>query len=457
MLRIGEFARLARVSTRMLRHYDALGLLHPIYVHPITRYRYYGIDQLPRVRRIAALRELAFQLDDIRVLLDTDEAPHDLRQLLRRKQRELRQRIADDTARVQRIEARLGALEEDVMEGHHERDALAQVLRDQYGIVAVKLELVYAGMPQKYIARHATGRGQDVYLARTEALGDNLYNGWLEGYSGHPVTDYLLERAGLLLQLEAQHYPTQRVVRTRGGDVLGAWGGWSVLVTTTLPRVAEQSVTQICHGMGVALGRLHLVPSTPDAGVPIGTSWYYPEPALREALHYLVTARGYVPAHWHPLLAAFHGALSVIERRPLPRALIHGDPYIARAAQADDGSLTFDEWGSGGQGVAVLDLGRLLYACHLNPEPQWPWTIAPSATRIGAVMAGYQERRKLSDLEQASLLEAIQFGIGYGAALHLANGLTTGWTPNLEVKLAARRQWFDATGEVARIARAQVA
>lgn len=198
------------------------------------------------------------------------------------------------------------------------------------------------------------------------------------------------------------------------------------------------------------------MPSTPDAGVPIGTSWYYPEPALRQALHTLVVARGYVPAPWHPLLGAWHDALSAIQRSSLPRALIHGDPYLARAAQADDGSLTFDEWGSGGHGVAVLDLGRLLYGCHLDSDLQWPWTIAPGEARISAVMAGYQEERHLSDLEQDSLLEAIQFGVGYGAALHLATGLTHGWTPNLEQKLAARKQWFDATVEIASLAHAYI-
>ena len=36
MLTIGEFARLAGVSARMLRHYDALGLLVPTHVDPFT-------------------------------------------------------------------------------------------------------------------------------------------------------------------------------------------------------------------------------------------------------------------------------------------------------------------------------------------------------------------------------------------------------------------------------------
>ena len=388
LLTIGDFAKLSRVSTRMLRHYDALGLLKPVRVDPATRYRYYSIDQLPRLRRICALRDLSFRLDDILLLLDDDEQPRDLRQLLRRKQRELRRRIAEDLARVQRIEARLGTLEEYPMETQHEREALAQLLSEQYRVDAVKLELVYAVTPQKYTARDADGAVWDVYVARTDAPGDNIYNGWLEGYSGHPVTDYLLDRAGLLLQLEAQQYPTQRVVRTYAGEVLGAWAGWSALVTT----------------------------------------------------------------EWHPLLGSFHDALGKIQRLPLPRALIHGDPYIDRAATADDGTLTFYEWHSGGEGVALLDLGRLLYGCHLDRDSQWPWSITPSKERIGAVMDGYQTRRRLSDMERASLLEAIRFGIGYGAALHLARGLSTGWTPNLEQKLAARKQWFEATGEISAIA-----
>lgn len=29
MLKIGEFSKLSRVSVRMLRHYDDIGLLHP--------------------------------------------------------------------------------------------------------------------------------------------------------------------------------------------------------------------------------------------------------------------------------------------------------------------------------------------------------------------------------------------------------------------------------------------
>jgi DNA-binding transcriptional MerR regulator len=49
MIGIGDFARLGRVSVRMLRHYDTIGLLRPEYVDPNSGYRYYRADQLGRL------------------------------------------------------------------------------------------------------------------------------------------------------------------------------------------------------------------------------------------------------------------------------------------------------------------------------------------------------------------------------------------------------------------------
>jgi DNA-binding transcriptional MerR regulator len=74
LLKIGDFAKLGHVSTRMLRHYDKLGLLKPINTAPITGYRFHSIDQLPRLKRICVLRDLGFALDDIEPLLD-DNGP----------------------------------------------------------------------------------------------------------------------------------------------------------------------------------------------------------------------------------------------------------------------------------------------------------------------------------------------------------------------------------------------
>lgn len=69
MLKIGEFSKLSRVSIRMLRHYDEIGLLKPAHIDPDSGYRYYGEDQLPVAGRITALKEMGFGLSAIGQML----------------------------------------------------------------------------------------------------------------------------------------------------------------------------------------------------------------------------------------------------------------------------------------------------------------------------------------------------------------------------------------------------
>jgi DNA-binding transcriptional MerR regulator len=70
MFKIGDFSRFSRVTVKMLRHYDEIGLLKPARVDPFTGYRYYTADQLPRLNRIIALKDLGFTLEQIGSLLD---------------------------------------------------------------------------------------------------------------------------------------------------------------------------------------------------------------------------------------------------------------------------------------------------------------------------------------------------------------------------------------------------
>ena len=58
MLKIGTFSKLSRLSIRMLRRYDELGLLQPVHTDPFTGYRYYREEQLTTAGRIAALRDM---------------------------------------------------------------------------------------------------------------------------------------------------------------------------------------------------------------------------------------------------------------------------------------------------------------------------------------------------------------------------------------------------------------
>ncbi|MEU4241394.1 MerR family transcriptional regulator [Actinoplanes sp. NPDC026619] len=58
ILSIGEFARRAGLSTKILRAWGDSGLLPPDSVDPLTGYRYYRLDQVERARRISVLRRL---------------------------------------------------------------------------------------------------------------------------------------------------------------------------------------------------------------------------------------------------------------------------------------------------------------------------------------------------------------------------------------------------------------
>ena len=64
MLKIGDFSKLSRISIRMLRHYDELGLLTPETIDPFTGYRYYSEAQLFAAGRISALKDMGFKLCD---------------------------------------------------------------------------------------------------------------------------------------------------------------------------------------------------------------------------------------------------------------------------------------------------------------------------------------------------------------------------------------------------------
>lgn len=111
MFSIGDFARHGRVSVRMLRHYDAIGLLRPASVDQLTGYRSYEAAQLARLNRIVALKDLGFTLQQVRSILDDKVSVEELRGMLRLRQADLQSQIATDTARLARIEARLQIIE----------------------------------------------------------------------------------------------------------------------------------------------------------------------------------------------------------------------------------------------------------------------------------------------------------------------------------------------------------
>ena len=68
-LKIGDLAKRVGLSVRALHHYDAIGLLSPS-ARADSGSRLYGVQDLVRLHRIQALKELGYSLPDVRAALD---------------------------------------------------------------------------------------------------------------------------------------------------------------------------------------------------------------------------------------------------------------------------------------------------------------------------------------------------------------------------------------------------
>jgi MerR family transcriptional regulator, thiopeptide resistance regulator len=92
---IAELARMSDVTSRTLRHYDAVGLLPPAWVAADGR-RYYRRPELLRLQRILLLRELGMGLKPIAAALEREADPVTVL-------REHRDRLAGERDRLARL------------------------------------------------------------------------------------------------------------------------------------------------------------------------------------------------------------------------------------------------------------------------------------------------------------------------------------------------------------------
>jgi DNA-binding transcriptional MerR regulator len=111
MIKIGDFARLSQVSVVTLRYYDEMDLLKPVKVDTFTGYRFYSADQLPRLNRLLALKDLGFSLEQIKLMLADGLSLEQLRSMLTMQRSEVEKRLAGEQERLLRIESRLRQIE----------------------------------------------------------------------------------------------------------------------------------------------------------------------------------------------------------------------------------------------------------------------------------------------------------------------------------------------------------
>lgn len=108
MYRIGQFSQLGRVTIKTLHHYDEVGLLQPAFVDADTGYRYYTTEQLFRLNRIVAARQMGFSIADIAQLMDGAGSAR----LLQARLAELEDEAQSVTDRLTRLKSYISEIEE---------------------------------------------------------------------------------------------------------------------------------------------------------------------------------------------------------------------------------------------------------------------------------------------------------------------------------------------------------
>ena len=88
MYSIGEFSKIGSVSTKTLRYYDEIGLIHPAYVDKENHYRYYSEDQVYEILFVSELKCYDLRLEQIKAILES-KVSIQLKQCIERKMQQI--------------------------------------------------------------------------------------------------------------------------------------------------------------------------------------------------------------------------------------------------------------------------------------------------------------------------------------------------------------------------------
>jgi len=132
--RVHEFARLAGVTAKALRHYERLGLLKP--GRSSAGYRLYTNGHLQRLEQIVALKFIGLPLKEIRAALE--RTPQELPDALRMQRQALQEKQAQLDRAIRVIESAERALETGELPQAQALQKIIEVIRVQDAIEAMK-------------------------------------------------------------------------------------------------------------------------------------------------------------------------------------------------------------------------------------------------------------------------------------------------------------------------------
>lgn len=161
---------MAGVTSRTLRHYDAIGLLMPAYVG-INGYRFYEQPQLLRLQQVLLLRELGLSLETIAEVLtgqrDRVEALRRQQEWLRTEQQRLARLAATVARTIEHLQEGTNMSASEMFDGFGERRAeTEESLAARYGDgvrehFAVDNERTKGWMQQDYLDAQKEGERLD--------------------------------------------------------------------------------------------------------------------------------------------------------------------------------------------------------------------------------------------------------------------------------------------------------
>lgn len=106
MYSIGEFSRIGSITTKTLRYYDEIGLLHPAYVDEENHYRYYAEEQVQKILFIAELKRYDLRLEQIKAIIESEDQSL-LEYFLKKRIQELDDQLQQNLRLKQSIEKKM--------------------------------------------------------------------------------------------------------------------------------------------------------------------------------------------------------------------------------------------------------------------------------------------------------------------------------------------------------------
>lgn len=180
MYTIKQVAKQAGISTRTLRYYDRIGLLHSSY-RSESNYRLYTEDDLLLLQQILLYKEMDVPLSDIKVILEAEnfQIIDSLEQhLLKLKQKQKRlQRLQDTvTHTIQHLQGGNNMKQDDLFNGFKEQaikdneQNYGKELRDTYGSSTINASYEKMRKMSKWQWNHAEELAEEILSLLPNAM-----------------------------------------------------------------------------------------------------------------------------------------------------------------------------------------------------------------------------------------------------------------------------------------------